>query len=201
MAETESLPKGYEALAPTAEQDDFRPALGRAAAAARTAAGMTLAAVAERSGLSTAYISQIESGSANPTVTTLVKVAAALAVTVEELLGVSATNPPSSFPPRFTTVPRVAVAATGNGIWDLTAAGSTLLVGRLVRGPAGDHSQPVNHPGEEILTVLTGRCRLVIGGLTRELSQFDSCHFAASETHQITDASDDLLLLVVLTEE
>lgn len=197
------MPIGCETETPGAGHIDWRAALGRNVAAARTAAGMTLSVVAERSGLSPAYISQIESGAANPTVTTLVKVAAALAMTVEELMGVTSSPAPTheGFAARITPVPLVAVAPTGNGIWDLTAAGSSQLVSRLVRGPAGDHSQPISHPGEEFLTVLSGRCRIVIGGLTRELSRFDSCHLSASEMHQITEASEDLLLLVVLTEE
>jgi hypothetical protein len=29
----------------------------------------------------------------------------------------------------------------------------------------------------------------------------DSCHFAATDEHHYTDPSDDLLMLVVLTEE
>jgi transcriptional regulator with XRE-family HTH domain len=163
-----------------------------------------LAAVAHRSGLSPAYISQIESAQANPTITTLVRVAAALDLTPEDLLG-GVTDDRARATPEFearvTTVPQAAVSALGHGIWDLTANGSSLLVSRLVRGPAGDHSQPITHSGEEFLTVLAGRCRVTVGGLTRELGRFDSCHLAASQIHQISDVSDDLLLLVVLTEE
>jgi transcriptional regulator with XRE-family HTH domain len=197
------MPNGDQSVALRQESSDWRVMLGRHAAAARARADLTLSAVAEQAGLSSAYISQIESGGANPTVTTLVKVAAALGIAVEELMGATANTAlrNARFAPRFTPAPLVAVAASGQGVWDLTATGSSLLVTRLVRGPAGDHSQPVSHPGEEILTVLRGHCRVTVGGLNRQLNRFETCHLAASETHQITDVSDDFLLLVVLTEE
>lgn len=197
------MPNGYKTGDRIPATSDWLVALGRHVAAARAAAGMTLSAVAEHAGLSSAYISQIESGSANPTITTLIKVADALGDSIDGLLGATTSNHPqqAGFAPRYTPAPLVALAASGQGVWDLTAADSSLLVARLVRGPAGDHSQPLSHHGEEILIVLSGHCRVIVGGLSRQLNQFETCHLSASEIHQITDVSGDFLSLVVLTEE
>jgi transcriptional regulator with XRE-family HTH domain len=45
--------------------------VGRRIAAARRRAGLTLAVVAERSGVSVTYVSEIETGAANPTLRAL----------------------------------------------------------------------------------------------------------------------------------
>jgi transcriptional regulator with XRE-family HTH domain len=170
--------------------------LGERVAQARRRADLTLATVAQRAEVSAGYVSQIESSSANPTVRSLARVATAIGTSLGELLGAGTTSP--RFEPRFATTPRAATAPGVEGIWDLTALGAGRLAARLVRGPGGDHAEPVTHPGEEFLTVLAGRCTLHVGGLARDLRAFDGCHLAATDPHHIDNASDDLLLLVVL---
>lgn len=186
-----------------AHEQEVVDSLGRRVAQARRAAGLTLAAVAQRADMSAAYISQIESGTANPTVRSLGRMAAAMGVTLAELFGSSGGDqlPVPRFEPRFATAPRAAVTPGAEGIWDLTATGSSRVFARLVHGQPGDHADPISHPGEEFMTVLAGRCQLRVGDLVREMNTFDVCHFTASDPHHITGVSDDLLLLVVLTEE
>ncbi|MET8861193.1 XRE family transcriptional regulator, partial [Streptomyces sp. NPDC004579] len=170
----------------------------------RRAAGLTLSAVATRAGVSPAYVSQMESGAANPTVRTLGQIADALGATPAELLGgtgpVTATPAPS-FPPRFAPAPLLAQADGHHGIWDLTAPGASRIGARLLHADLGDHDHPTAHPGEEFALVLAGSCRVSVGGVVRLLRRADSCHFAATDEHHFTDPSDDLLMLVVLTEE
>ncbi|NJC74062.1 helix-turn-helix domain-containing protein [Planosporangium thailandense] len=183
--------------------DQVVESLGRRVARTRHAAELTLAAVAQRADVSAAYISQIESATANPTVRSLARIAAAMGVSVGELFGSTGDDqlPTPRFEPRFATAPRAALTPGASGIWDLTAAGSARIFARLVHGEPGDHADPVSHPGEEFVAVLAGRCHLRVGDRVRELKAFDACHFAASDPHHITDVSDDLLLLVILTEE
>ncbi len=169
----------------------------------RRVAGHTLARVAQRSGLSTAYISQIESGSANPTLHTLAQLAAGLGCSLAELFcpSLAAAVPAPHFPPRFTPLPLLAQTPGHVAIWDVTAPGATKLSARLVRGAAGDHAEATSHAGEEIVVVLAGRCTVRAGAVARPLRQGESCHLAAADPHAITDTSDDALLLVVLTDE
>lgn len=175
--------------------------LGVRVARARSAAGVTLATVAQRSGLSSAFISQIESGTANPTVATLAKVAAALDRGIGQLFVNLGDRPAEAvFAPRVAAVPTAILGSDETGVWDLTAEGSSRLTARLVRGGGSDHFAPVRHLGEELLCVLAGTCRLTVGGLVRDLGPYDACHFPASEVHQVTDGSADLLLVVVVTE-
>lgn len=194
------LPDRPVTAAPPSREEAARN-LGARVAHARRASGLTLAGLAERTELSPAYLSQIESATANPTLSTLVQVAASLFLSPSELLG-SHSDPLSAarFEPRIAPIP---VAACGPGVqavWDLSAVGSTRLAGRLMRGSVGNHDEPVTHVGEEFLVVLEGRCCLRVADVVRELRATDTCHFAACDPHQITDVSDDLLLLAILSE-
>ncbi|MFD6416144.1 helix-turn-helix domain-containing protein [Streptomyces sp. NPDC060194] len=178
--------------------------LAASVARVRRAGGMTLSAVAARAGVSPAYVSQMESGAANPTVRTLAAIAEAMGTTPAELLGgerPSAPEPTPPFAPRFTPAPLLARTAGHRGIWDLGAPGAALLRPRLLHADLGDHAGPVSHPGEEFVTVLAGSCRLAAGGTTHLLRPGDSVHLAAGDSHHCTDPSDDLLMLVVLTQE
>ena len=186
----------------TSASEDANRVVARRVASARRTTGLTLSAVATRSGLSPAYLSQIESGSANPTVGTLARVAAGLGSDVGGLLGDGdGRRLVERFEPRFATVPLLAQLPDGAGVWDLTAVGSARLFVRLVRGAPADHAEPISHPGEEFVAVLSGQCDLRVGSVVRTLHPADGCHFSASDQHQITAPSDDLLLLVILSEE
>ncbi|MGQ5640451.1 MULTISPECIES: helix-turn-helix domain-containing protein [unclassified Streptomyces] len=169
----------------------------------RRAAGLTLSAVAARAGVSPAYVSQMESGAANPTIRTLCQIADALGSTPAELLGGTGTGTAAvpGFPPRFAPAPLLAQVDGHQGIWDLTAPGARRIGARLLHADLGDHDHPTAHPGEEFVLVLAGSCRVAVAGSVRLLRPTDSCHFAATDDHHFTDASDDLLMLVVLTEE
>jgi transcriptional regulator with XRE-family HTH domain len=175
----------------------FRRQVGNA----RRVAGQTLASVAQRSGLSTAYISQIESGSANPTLRTIAQLAGGLGCDLAELFGAGAGAGGARFEPRFAPLPLLAETPGHQAIWDVTALGASGLCARLVHGPAGDHAESASHPGEELVVVLAGSCTLRVGTTARPMRPGESCHLAGTDPHSITDTSDDSLLLVVLTEE
>jgi len=83
----------YEAAAETFRSElDARAALGAQLKAARTAHGLSQPALAKLSGLQQAEISRIETGIANPTADTLVRLAAALNLTVTLQPQVSSSN-------------------------------------------------------------------------------------------------------------
>ncbi|HVQ07496.1 MAG TPA: helix-turn-helix transcriptional regulator [Allosphingosinicella sp.] len=65
---------------------DMRKLVGRNAARLRLAAGLTQEKLAERSGLSQQYLSDLERGKLNPTVVTLYELATALGVSHVELV-------------------------------------------------------------------------------------------------------------------
>ncbi len=65
---------------------DMRKLVGRNAARLRGAAGLTQERLAEKSGLSQQYISDLERGLCNPTIVTLYELATALGVSHVELV-------------------------------------------------------------------------------------------------------------------
>lgn len=65
---------------------DMRKLVGRNAARLRKAAGLTQEQLAERSGFSQQYISDLERGRCNPTIVTLYELAAALGVSQVDLV-------------------------------------------------------------------------------------------------------------------
>lgn len=72
--------------APTATSQDPRHALGRRIKELRAVQALTQEELAERSGLFRTYMSRIESGRANPTLTMLHQIADAFGLDVRELL-------------------------------------------------------------------------------------------------------------------
>lgn len=65
---------------------DMRKLVGRNAARLRTEAGLTQEQLAERSGLTQQYISDLERGKCNPTIVTLYELAQALGASQVELV-------------------------------------------------------------------------------------------------------------------
>jgi transcriptional regulator with XRE-family HTH domain len=65
---------------------DMRKLVGRNAARLRAEAGLTQEQLAERSGLTQQYISDLERGKSNPTIVTLYELATALGVSQVELV-------------------------------------------------------------------------------------------------------------------
>ncbi|WP_448322341.1 cupin domain-containing protein, partial [Streptomyces sp. CO7] len=106
-----------------------------------------------------------------------------------------------AFAARFTPAPRLARAEGHQGIWDLSAHDDTRLAVRLLHADVGDHAAPISHGGEEFVLVMGGSCRVVVAGSGRVLRAGDAVHLSATDAHHFMDPSDDLLMLVVLTEE
>lgn len=71
----------------------IRRAFGRALAEQRTDRGLTIAAVAHRAGITEYALSEIENGTQNPTLTTIIAIAYALQMQPAHLLA-NATRPP-----------------------------------------------------------------------------------------------------------
>ena len=71
----------------------------------------------------------------------------------------------------------------------------------MVHGTPEDHAAPTTHAGEELVVVLRGRCVLHVDGMTRPLQAGDACHFSAAQQHHLADASADLTLSVVLSDQ
>jgi transcriptional regulator with XRE-family HTH domain len=148
----------------------------------RAQRGWTLDALSDRSGISRRLIVQLERGEANPSLSTLLKLAAALGVTLTELLEGRPEDRPLA----------VVAQRDTKTLWS-TPAGSAARL-RVSRGPLelwtwtlepGDRRASRPHrPGSlELLTVDTGTVRLEVGDDQVDVAAGDSAWFDATHPH------------------
>ena len=100
--------------------------LAKTARTLRRERGWTLDDVAERSGLDPRHVQLVESGTANPTLATLVRLAVGLGIPLEQMVG-----EPSARPRVADEAPRQLAGAPGQGA---AACAHQVKVARLARG-------------------------------------------------------------------
>lgn len=183
--------------------EDVAAALARNLRRLRTERGLSLDALAERAGVSRGMLLQIEQRRVNPSLATLVRVADALDVSVNELVDLGASDPV-----------RIVRADEAVALWRGDHGG----VGRLLVGsdrldhletwtwaiePGESHAAEAHPPGtREMLYVIEGQLALDVGGDRFVVSAGDAAVFAADRDHRY--GNDDPLrtlrfLLVVAT--
>ena len=167
--------------------------IGQRLQALRREQGLTLEQLAGDSGFSTGYLSQIENGSAVPSLTALQLIAAELGVDVAEF-----------FPQERRRGTRLIRASErhefridpGSGEEYAVLAGQvhdrafSALYARHLPG-AGGNDLPFRHLGEEFGLVLEGALQVVIDGETYELGPGDWIHYSSHPSHGTHVTSDE----------
>lgn len=154
--------------------------IGRRVGEYRRDRNWTLAALAEKVGLSTTQLSRIESGTRQPSVGTLIEIAHAFGVSLSRLVD-------EQYTATYQLVriaDRVAVPSA-NGI--LTSLGGdfpALQPVHLSIPPAAE-APDAHHGGEEWLYVLSGAVDVRIGGDTVSVAEGDAIHFLSGTTHRV----------------
>ena len=152
----------------------------------------TLRTVADRSGLSESFLSQVERGRSNASIGSLRRIAEALGVTVADLFEPS--GPPSPRVLRRSDRPALSFGVLGRKLL-LTPRPMQALevfVGELdIGGSTG--VEPYSHgDSEELFVVLNGSVHLELGGEVHELETGDSIVYRSSVPHRITNVGDQL---------
>lgn len=188
-----TVPK--DSPAPKADEDaDEMVFVGARTRAIRIAKGMTIADVAQKSGLSAGVISQIERDKSNPSIKTLKKLRSALEVNLWEFLESTdpldkqaATNVELYI--RRKSERHVAVVGKSQLIKELLSPrNDENLRFMLVTLPPGSESEDVlQSHGFKGGMMLSGRAVLSIEGATGELDTGDSFQFPADVPHQISN--------------
>ena len=160
--------------------DDLGAALASTLQSARGERGLTVAHLAESSGVSRAMISRIERGDAQPTAALLGRLSAALGMTLSEL--VARAEGDTERIVRKAEQPVWTDAATGYVRRAVSPPASTALELVEVELPAGAE---VTYPAEayrfvdQQIWVLAGRLRFVEGELVHELGPGDCLQLGA----------------------
>jgi transcriptional regulator with XRE-family HTH domain len=151
----------------------------------RAQRGLTLEQLANRSDVSRAMLSQVETGKTTPTIAVLWKISAGLGVAFTEFLR-------QDTPPGIAIKRRDAltVLRSDDGHFRsvplLSASGAAFGVElyRITIDPGFGSESPAHPAGtEEVVTVEKGRLALTVGTVTQELAEGDVATFAADVGH------------------
>jgi quercetin dioxygenase-like cupin family protein/DNA-binding XRE family transcriptional regulator len=142
----------------------------------RTTLDLTLADVADSTGISVSTLSRLESGGRKPTLELLLPLARTYGVTLDELVDAPATGDP-----RVHAKPLQAEWGT---IVPLTNRPGGMRAFKSVVRPARRRTpDPQTHEGYEWLYVLDGRLRLVLGELDLVLEPGEAAEFDTRTPH------------------
>ena len=162
--------------------DDIPLTVGRRVREARSARGLTLDQLAERSGVSRRMIVNVEAGRSSASITTLLRLATALSVALADLV--------SDGPAGQSCV--LTSAASRVPLWQGERGGTAQLVAAADALELWDWTL---HPGEvyaseahrlgtrELIHVLSGRLELITGGAAHVLAPGDGASFSADSPH------------------
>lgn len=166
----------------------------------RKAKQLTLTQVAGTTGLSAGFLSQVENGQTNISLSALYRVARALETTAPELLA-------------QVDEPLVSVVRQSEGSWSSVDSGDPSQLARSLTStprirvearecmiPPGFRSEPAwSHVGEEVVFVLEGSFSVEVDGHgTETLHPGDSMVFPASVAHRWIGGDSDTRILNVI---
>jgi transcriptional regulator with XRE-family HTH domain len=180
--------------APDISKESCRPLVGAQIRRLRIDRGMTLAEVANSTGLNVGYLSQVETDKASPSLETLASIAGALEVPLTWFFA------DSSFPP-------LVVRGKDRKSRDSFGASVELVDGGIPRSlriieaslTHGGKTTLHSHPGEEHHVVLSGRVRLAQGNFSVELGPGDYLVWDATLPHTAEQIGDDPARVLIVT--
>lgn len=180
------------------EQTSQPPLIGANIRARRTKQGLTLNVLAERSGVSKAMLSQIESDKVNPTVAMVWKIARGLDVDINELLAGSGEPVRHFHLTRHDDIPVLDTDEEGLHMKVLTPLSlvEDLEMYLLTFSPGGElRSRPHFPRTEEFLTVIEGHIRVRVGERVEDLRAGDFIRYQCDIEHDIENAADGKALV------
>jgi transcriptional regulator with XRE-family HTH domain len=170
------------------------PQVGDAVRAERKRRGLSLDALAQKSGVSRAMLSQVELAQSTPTINTLWKIATALDVPFSTLLRADAT---SDAPEATRTITRLAQQFTSNDgamvsrpIFADGACTRVELYELTLRAHCVERAE-AHAPGtRERIVVTAGSVCVVVDGVAHHLSAGDGIAFVADVAHRYENPTD-----------
>lgn len=167
--------------------------IGPKVRALRKQAGLSLQQLAEVADVSAAAIHKIEQSGMVPTITTLLKVAGALGRPVayfvdEEEVASDPTvhTPDGQQRPIYTSHSGIDLAGISGAYGKFFLAGARATV----EPGASSGDRALEHPGEELVYVLSGELEFVVNGSTFLLRPCDALHFRTVQAHSWRNPGD-----------
>lgn len=156
---------------------------------------MNLKELAEKTDLTASFLSQVERGLAEPSITSLRKIAEALEVPIFYFLLDNEVKSPVvrkderkilKFPESHLVFELLSP--------DLNRQMEVMLTKLEVGGSSCD--KPLSHPGEEFIFILQGKMEMTIGEETYILEEGDSIYYFAIIPHKSTSIGDKELIYI-----
>ncbi|WP_411104243.1 helix-turn-helix domain-containing protein [Streptomyces sp. cmx-4-9] len=163
----------------------------------RQRAGLSLREVSDRSGLSKGYLSQVEGGRCNPTLNTLVRIAAVLGATDATFSWPSSSRRSGAFATRSPVFPVLGLPPEVGRSRRLTGQDGGAFTVRQCEGTPAHHAGMRRHAGEEFCHVLSGVLRAEVDGRRHLLRGGESLHFDADCRHRLTALQAGTTFLLV----
>jgi transcriptional regulator with XRE-family HTH domain len=169
------------------------PAVGRQVRRWRTERGLTLARVAQSTGLNVGYLSQIENDKASPSLTCLASLATALDVPIAWFLVDEQTAPEvlRASDRRWREVP-------GGRASRVDAGGSSDIAIVEIEVQPGHGTGVHSHPGDEHHYVTRGRFRMTQGQHVTELGRGDSLRWDGLIPHDAAAIGDEPAAMLIV---
>lgn len=163
--------------------------MGQRLRALRTSRGLSLAAVAQQSGLSISFLSAVERGQSNMSVANLFKLADAYGTTVPALGSDHPAEQRSVLHPEDR--PRYAAGGGHVLIEDLVASPGALEAQHIEILPGGSSEEAYAHPGEEFIYILSGSLSFRIDEREHySLEPGDTLYFQSTQLHRWWNEGD-----------
>ena len=164
--------------------------IGRKLRELRKANRLTLKQVAQKAGCTESYISQLENGNANPSISTLKKIAAVFNVQIVDFFIEEAQEDPVV----VRKDERIDIEFKDGGKTHIQSMVRNTKNKRMVAfyttiDPGGGSSGVYSHIGEEFGLILSGEMELTIEGKTYLLKEGDSFYFSSVRPHGFANRS------------
>ncbi len=178
-------------------QADLETPVGKRVRALRQEKGLSLADLAQRTGLSEAVLGDIEDEAASPPLGTLIKLGKALGMKLGTLIASGEDRPYTVV--RASERPAMSRFASQKG----TAYGysyealapqkrnRSMEPFLVTLNKADDKVEPSSHDGEEFIFVLDGRMEARVGQAREVLEPGDSIYYDSSEPHLLRPVGDE----------
>lgn len=154
--------------------------------------GIMLKEVAEKCGISSSMLSQIEKGNANPSLNTIREIARILDVPLFKFF-----LEPEKGENNIAVLKKEdrKIISTRNVVYELLSPDVPTAIEfmKMVLNKKGSESsiEPAAHKGEEIAVLLRGKVRITIENQSSDMEQGDSVHIPASKAHKWTNLGDE----------
>jgi hypothetical protein len=188
-----------ELPSPAIEVDTIVNQIGPKVSDLRKSQGLSLQQLAAISDVSAAAIHKIERSGMVPTITTLLKLGTALGVPVSYFVQEDETHPVPVHQTVHDHRPPVYTPHTGlnlEGISGSYRQFQTAAAIATMNPGANSGNRPLQHPGEELVHVLSGEVAFRVADQEFNLGPGDSLHFSGEVAHHWENQTDEVTLMV-----